>query len=391
MSLILWRWSTGVALGCASLAALLLPFPPSVPQRWTPSAPAPLAREVSRLAADVGRTGAAVRAYRAATGLDRWRTARRTSDSVSIRIDGSVPPAIAAAARSVAAEQWAALGSASGAHAEVFVYVDSTTLARAATSVTSRRPLESRRLVDVAFALPEATDGSRCVSLVRLRGTTPAHVDALRLQSLVGACGFFAAFGLPGADIRQWLEATDYRAARRSDWHIALAPATDASAMYDLGAAGRRCMKGERGGCLEMLGAERSGRSARRDPSTSSPLLLDSFGPLGTANRARSRSELGNVEGELLMSAVREFGPERFGRFWRSSAAPDVAFSQATGVTLDAWTPAWLSRTIGALPTRPTIRGSHVVWLAVAFPLLLTVAARPRERVLAERWFREKG
>ena len=71
MSLILWRWSAGVAVGSASLAALLLPFPPSVPQRWTPSAPAPLAREVSRLATDVGRAQAAVRAYRAATGLDR--------------------------------------------------------------------------------------------------------------------------------------------------------------------------------------------------------------------------------------------------------------------------------------------------------------------------------
>jgi hypothetical protein len=272
----------------------------------------------------------------------------------------------------------------------LFVYVDSTTLTRAATSATSRRPLESRRLVDIAFALPDATDGSRCVSLVRLRGTTPAHVDALGLQSLVGVCGFFAAFGLPGADIRQWLEATDYRAARRSDWHLALAPATDATAMYNLGAAGGRCMKAERGACLEVLGMEHSRRSARRDPSTSSPLLLDSFGPLSAANRARSRSELGSVEGELLMSAVREFGPDRFGRFWRSSGAPDVAFTQATGVTLDAWTRTWLTRTLGPLPTRPTIRGSHVVWLAVAFPLLLTVAARPRERVLAERWFREK-
>ena len=150
-------------------------------------------------------------------------------------------------------------------------------------------------------------------------------------------------------------------------------------------------MNAERGACLEVLGMEQSGRSARRDPLTSSALLLDTFGPLDVANRARSRSELGNVEGELLMSAVREFGPERFGTFWRSSAAPDAAFSQATGVTLDAWTRAWLTRTLGALPTRPTIRGSHVVWLAVAFPLLLTVAARPRERVLAERWFREKG
>jgi hypothetical protein len=221
---------------------------------------------------------------------------------------------------------------------------------------------------------------------VRLGGATPAHVDALRRQSLVGVCGFFAAFGLPGAGVRQWLEATDYRSARRSDWHVALAPAIDASTVYGIGAAGGRCLTGEPGACLDVLGVGQSDTGARSVTSGPPAFLLDGLSAVNAADRVRSRSELGNVEVELLMSAVREFGAERFGRFWRSDSAPDAAFATANGVALDTWTRQWLTRTFGALPTRPTVRVSYVVWLGLAAPLLLVVAARPRERVVAEGW-----
>ena len=386
MGLTLWRWVAGVTVGCGALAAALLPFPESVAERWTAAAPEPLAGEVRRFTADVGRTQAALRAYRAATGLALWRSAVEHSDTMSVRIDQSVPRAIADGVRDVAAEQWRALGPASAANAQIFVYVDSTTVPRATTTATSRRPLEPRRFVDVSFVLPQATDGSRCVALVRLGGATPAHVDALRRQSLVGVCGFFAAFGLPGAGVRQWLEATDYRSARRSDWHVALAPAIDASAVYGIGAAGGRCLTGEPGACLDVLGAGQPDTYGRGVTSASPTFVLDGLATVNPGDRARSRSELGNVEVELLMSAVREFGAERFGRFWRSETVPDAAFGSAHGVTLDTWTRQWLTRTFGALPSRPTVRLSYVVWVALAAPLLLVVAARPRERVLCEGW-----
>ena len=386
MGLTLWRWIAGVTVGCGALAAALLPFPESVAERWTTSPSEPLAGEASRYTADVGRAQAALGAYRAATALELWRTATRAADTASVRVDRSIPTTIAADVRAIAAEQWRALGSTSAAHAEIFVYVDSTTLPRASVEGTMRRSLEPRRFVEVAFALPEATDGARCVALVRLRGTTPAHVDALRHQSLVGVCGFFAAFGLPGSGIRRWLEATDYRVARRSDWHVALAPAIDAAAVYGVGAAGGRCLTGEPAACLDVLGVGAEEGQAGTMASGAAALVFGGTGPVSAVDRVRSRSELGNVEAELLMSAVREFGAERFGRFWRSEAFPDAAFATATGVTLDVWTRQWLTRTFGALPTRPTVRLSYVVWLGLAAPLLLVVAARPRERVLAEGW-----
>jgi hypothetical protein len=80
------------------------------------------------------------------------------------------------------------------------------------------------------------------------------------------------------------------------------------------------------------------------------------------------------------MSAVREFGFERFGQFWKSTAPPDAAFASAMGVTLDAWTQRWMRRTFGDVPQRPTPRLGHVIWLVAGAPVLLFIAARPRER-----------
>ena len=384
MSSTLWRWGGGVVVGCGALVALLIPFPPSVAERWSDPVPKPLAQEVSRLSADLGRAQSALRTYRAATGLERWRTEARASDTTRVRMDRSVPAGLAPSVRAAALQQWSTLGAATAAHAEIFFYVDSAPLARAGTAATSRRSLEPRRFVDVAFALPEATAGTRCVSLVRLTGTSPAHVEALGRQSLLGVCGFFAAFGLPGAANRDWLAATGYRVARRSDWHIALAPFTDAAAVYGLGAAGSQCLTGEPGACLVAVGATGSTRS-QRGQATRAEFVLDGTAAFGGGDQMRAGS-LGTVEVELLMSAVREFGPERFARFWSSSAPPDAAFATATGVALDMWVQRWMVRSFGTLPERPTPRVSRIIWLIASAPVLLRVAARPRERVLADRW-----
>ena len=379
MGVTLWRWTAGVALACAALA-VIVPFPTPVAERWVSPVPQPLERETRRFASDVARTQATVRAYRSAVGLELWRRAARASDTTSVRIDQSVPGSIAAGVRAVVSEQWRTLGNASAQHAEVFVYIDSTPVERSPTAAASRRQLDRRGFVDVTFALPEATNGTRCVSMVRLLGTSQSHVDALRHQPLVGICGFFAVFGLPGTANREWLTAVDYRFARRSDWHVAMAPVTDAAAVYGISAISGRCLTGVPGACLDLIGAGRSSGSDR--PATGElDFVLDGYVPVSAVERIRPVAELRTVEGELLMSAVREFGPERFARFWTATTAPDTAFAAATGVTLGAWTQRWMRRTFGDTPEPPTARVSHVIWLVASAPLLLLIAARPRERV----------
>ena len=385
MGMTIWRWSAGVTLGCAAIAALLLPFPATVPHWAAPPAPRPLAIEVGRLVTAASEAQSAVRSYRAAQALDRWTLAARTADTMLVRLDRSVPGSVAPLMREVVAEQLSTLGTtASGSHAEVFVYVDSTPLPRADDSSATRRALEPRRLVDVAFALPEATDGQRCVTLIRLRGVSPAHVRALRSQPLIGVCGFYAVFGLPGAPMREWLAATSYRFARRSDWSAPRAPAIDATSRYTLGEAAGRCLTGESIGCAEALRVGESSMTPARPPGDRLASVLDAALPSGPGAPTRT---LGDAEGQLLADAVRAVGPERFVRFWQSGSTPQAAFVSVSGVTLELWTQRWLARTYGAAPPPPAPGLRDMIWLVSVAPVLLVVAARPRHRVLAERMF----
>jgi len=256
---------------------------------------------------------------------------------------------------------------------------------RVSDVAAKRRVLEPRRFLDVAFALPQATDGERCVALVRLRGVSPAHIAALRQQSLIGVCGFFAAFGLPGEGIRPWLTATGYRFARHSDWAVARAPAIDASSLYGLGDAGGLCLTGSTSGCLDALGVKRVGTGDERPGTDRVAWVMDAAtSTFATSPLPRPTTALGAAEDGLLADAVRSIGPDRFAEFWASGATPDAAFLASTGSSLELWTQQWLTRTYGSIGERPSVRVRDVVWLAIAAPLLLVVAARPRERVLAE-------
>jgi hypothetical protein len=386
MGMTMWRWGACVGLICAVIGAVLLPFPTATPQSWASNAPPALTAEIGKLTDAAVRAQAAVRSYRSLQGLDRWNFARAKADTTLIRIEMSVPAFVAAAARTVVAEQWAALGPrASAAHAEVFIYVDSTTIPRVSNVAAKRRVLEPRRFVDVAFALPQATDGERCVALVRLRGVSPTHIAALRQQSLIGVCGFFAAFGLPGEGIRPWLTATSYRFAQHSDWAVARAPAIDASSLYGLGDAGGLCLTGTASGCLDALGVK-SVRTGDERPGTNRlAWVMDATtSTFATSPLARPTTSLGAAEGGLLADAVRSIGPDRFAEFWRSKSRPDAAFLTSTGSSFESWTQQWLTRTYGSVGARPSVRVRDVVWLAIAAPLLLVVAARPRERVMAD-------
>lgn len=380
MGVTIWRWVAGVTTGCAAMAALLLPFPPTVPETWRSAAPAPLASELASLARVAGEAHAAVRRYRAAQALDRWSAARSTADAALVRLDRSVPPVVTDKVRRIALEQWAALATpVSAQHAEVFVYVDSTPIPRADSAATNRRWLEPQQLVDVAYALPGATNGRECVALVRLRGVSDAHLDALRGQSLIGICGFYAAFGLPGTGVQAWLARSNFRFARRSDWSVARAPAIDASALYGLSEPAARCLTSSHGACRSALRLELPGASREPQPDDRLAWVLDAT----LSPNATAPALLGGVEDELLADAVRSVGPERFARFWRSAAAPDSAFLTASGTGIEEWTQRWLTQVYGLPPARPSVRVGELLWWSIAATVALLVARRPRERVLA--------
>jgi len=380
MVVTIWRWGVGVAMGCAAMAAILLPFPPTVPETWTSAAPAPLASELASLAQVAGQAHAAARSYRAARALDRWSAARSNADTALVRLDRSVPPDVADKARRIVLKLWTGLAKpVSAQHAEVFVYVDSTPIPRADSAATTRRWLEPRQLVDVAYALPGATNGRECVALVRLRGVSDAHLEALRGQSLIGICGLYAAFGLPGIGVQAWLARSNFRFARRSDWSLARAQTIDASALYGLGGPAARCLTGSPDACRSALRLELPGASREPQPDHRLAWVLDA----ALSANATAPALLGGAEDELLADAVRSLGPERFARFWQSPSAPDTAFFTATGTGIEEWTQRWLTQVYGAPPARPSVGVGELLWWSIAATVALLVARRPRERVLA--------
>ena len=382
------RWSAVVVVVCAAAFAILLPLSRrpvdsgvSVPQE-------PLAVAMADLANATADAHAAVREYRAARGLDRWTAVHATHrDSSLLHVDRSVPLSIAPAVRDVALGHWSRLGlQVSPAHAEVFVYVDSTEIPRAATPPAFRRPLEPRRFVDVAFLLPDSASTGRCLVLVRLRGATPAHVAALRNEAVTGVCAFFAAFGAPGPAVRSWLTQNDFAFARQGDWDVPRAPVTDQAAVYGLSADAARCLTGALDPCRAALGVTTptSGTRAGKQ-ATPAARVLDAA-PTSAARSGADARQLGFHERRFLADVVRDIGRERFARFWQSDGPPAAAFEAAAGVSLDAWTQRWLARTYGSARARPMPRVADALWLAAAVPLLLVVAARPRDRVLVERF-----
>ena len=195
-------------------------------------------------------------------------------------------------------------------------------------------------------------------------------------RSLLGPCAFYAAFGKPGAAVQRWLAATGFRPARLPDWDKPHAPAVDPAAIYALSNDAGRCLTGPVASCLSALGV-----NAQPDDAT---YLIDG-NSLGDNARTRPIA-LGSTEPRFLADAVRELGPRRFKQFWTSSAALEAAFASASGSSLDRWTARWLQASYGTRRQPPMVGRRDLLWLAIALPLLIVIAASKRERVLTERF-----
>ena len=372
MRLTIGRWGATVFACCALVAVVVLPLPRRATTTWAGIYPAAMSSSVEALSVAAADLNDAVRDYRVAQGVARWK-AHKSADP--LQIDAGTPAPVADFVRTVAEGEWRRVGDgASANHAAVFVYFDTSTIAGVA-SPHNRRTAEPRRTADVWYALPEITDGERCVVLVRIRTSALAQLANLRDRSLLGPCAYFAAFGKPGPAVHRWLEATNYRAVRAPDWDRPRAPAVDEVALYTLNPEASRCLTGQPGSC---------GRVLRRDAAPGVTARVVDGNSSGESIKHRTLL-LGEASPRFLADAVREFGRPRFSQFWTSRAPLDSAFAAAANVSLDEWTVRWLERSYGKPQRLAAVRLHDVLWLAVLFPLVVLIAARRRERVLVER------
>ncbi len=364
-----WRWLALVAVICAAVAVLVLPFPRSRVREIRSASDARLSTEMDRLRGVSGALSEAVGGYRRAQAIARWQKIGAPAMQ-PVTIDPSVPADQRQLFDSLARMAWKNIGLTPSPYADIFVFYDTV----AVPGITPKRA-EPGRGAEVTYALPGAADGTRCVAMVRLR----RHDVAVSPTDILGPCAFYGAFGAPGSGIRHWLVRTRFLAARHAQW-------TDVSAelppqresWYDMDNASAACLA--RGGrpCLQTANVVASSASSWRLANFTDDTLATSGGPY--AMGGGTMPDL-----RVLSDMVREFGPERFRAFWTSSDGPEQAFERAMGVSLIDWTRQRLERSAIAPSRVAVITWDSYLWLALVLPFLIALSARRRETVVVGR------
>lgn len=232
--------------------------------------------------------------------------------------------------------------------------------------------------------LPEVTDGRTCVAVAELgRWRMPWPDRTHWLRRVLGPCAFYAAFGPPGARVREWLDGGAMQTAYVPTWDTA-APrrraARDALTAGDTGIVQRiaLAMTPPRRSSLEHTACAAGRRDwCDRYLATDELAQAWAWGDLGMpgviANRAALLRWYDPDVVYFLSDLVRLRGRERFAGWWRSTGAADSAFAATYGASLDRWTMQWI-RQGGSVRTGPYVRRASVL-TSVLFAVTLVLAA----------------
>ena len=189
----------------------------------------------------------------------------------------------------------------------------------------------------------------------------------------IAPCVLLAAFGPPGAGIREWLQSTRYAVARsvewlrvtgtkaeseqngpwawipsREDWDagpdqtlsLVTTGARDLVALmappYEYGASGLRCVTRYPAACEEVvLDAVAPDSTVPADLTLGWSLLTSRKVGIERLRPPRSR---------YLSDLILTIGRERFAEVWRSDLPFARSFERVSGTSLGAWTAAWAHR-----------------------------------------------
>ena len=258
-----------------------------------------------------------------------------------------------------------------------------------------------------AYVLPDSRS-ARCMVIVRYSsfGATTAdrRLFARRLfaeyrrDRMVGPCAYYAAFGHPGPQIRQWLERHDWSIGIVGDWSAAPDPWQDDAGPPRLLLAfdpqfdwrfraitspeHLRCTAGDVDECERLIAEGLPPRRSLHEFSVNWGQIVDPSGNRPAYWRMMY-TPFGPREDWVLAEMVRTLGPERFRKFWTSNAGPAEAFRSATGTTLGDWTREWSERTYGPQVRGPGVPLSVIGWSLLVAGLALAFAmATARGRVV---------
>ena len=158
----------------------------------------------------------------------------------------------------------------------------------------------------------------------------------------LGPCSFVIKYGLPGQLVGQWLKAGSFSRGLDAEddagsdaYGRGYASAQYQSTMRNVSLAGQSCLRRDVARCSEIF------LSPRTMEAGSIPLHLASVVPELWEGAAGQGYHLQFIENSMLSDLEREFGSERFARFWSSPSAVTEAFQSAFRVEPGLWLQRW--------------------------------------------------
>ena len=302
-------------------------------------------------------------------------------------MDASMPPRVAADLRSLA-DRAGNFRPDSARHRVALVMV--------ADRGTNVQGIAAWSSLDASYVLP-ADSASPCVVVLRvdpkLRSIRPEWWSRVlnnewHPQALLGPCGFYEWFGMPGRSVADWVS-RHAGVARVSAWQHEPEPWVPPEWYGDgpwghewllrayIDTDGWRCITGDRESCLRISLDPTTGGRASGEGNV---LPDDGF---RLALRSLRQEALGPRADSYLAAMAHDLGTGRFQRFWSSNLPLDEAFAQATGEGLGVWTARWANRMYGDRARGPGLAtpGALLGFLIAGAALGVAFRVRKRQQV----------
>jgi hypothetical protein len=216
---------------------------------------------------------------------------------------------------------------------------------------------------------------------------TPLKDSETSAPRTLGPCSFPARYGAPGTGLEAWLRQGAFgRGARERVPSEYLLRERRTAALgrlpysaHEVSAVGYRCLEGSREACREVFvtGGTRTVPVVTRAGSVLTELWAAQPG-------TSSGADFGLADPALFADLEREFGPERFRRFWTSELDPVQSFQAAFGVHPADWVGRWARSYYGegraALAAGPAHGIATLLFVVAALALAVGITRRRQVR-----------
>jgi hypothetical protein len=388
MALTPFRWVVAVVAACLICSIVYLR-----PEPIETSAPRPGSALEQTRWAYAGQARYVARKLRTAQIIDSIRPElARAGAPIRMHLGASVPGHLKGALDTLVMRATGDVSSTGRIGVDVFVIYDTLSMLRGAQIGTFGATAD--------YLLPERS-GDRCAVVLRfgrdLAYETPASTafrSEQAAQQLLGPCGFYRAFGLPGQQIDAWLRRSGWAFAGDGSWTTAASPMAPDNIEFRstfmffetplsfLSIDGAHCLMKETEACERVVFATDTSRR-RRMTFLGTNVLSTPYLPLGFARSSyRAGGALGRRHAFLMADMVRTVGRDRFARFWTSEESPSAAFKSATGESITDWTSRWIANQYGpAAPNGPV----PSPLIAIASAVLIAIGVFAGIRISAGR------